>query len=101
MVGIGRPFCIEPNFAKALLPSSLERAPSPEKVLSLGPGPLGPRSFVKRIRELNHFATLAWCWMQMHRMGDNLDPDWSLNSWECLKQYNEIEKELTRQLVRK
>jgi len=101
MIGIGRPFCIEPGFPKALLPGALDRVPSPEKVISIGPGILGPSSFIKRIRELNHFATLAWCWMQMHRMGDNLDPDWTLSSWDCQKEYTEIEKELTRALVRK
>jgi 2,4-dienoyl-CoA reductase-like NADH-dependent reductase (Old Yellow Enzyme family) len=101
LIGLARPFCVQPDFPKAMLQGSLDNAPAIEHSLKLGPGPFGPRSFIRSVRQLNHAAVTAWCWMQMHRLSKNLELDWDLGLYDAMTEYLRLEKAAARDLVRK
>jgi 2,4-dienoyl-CoA reductase-like NADH-dependent reductase (Old Yellow Enzyme family) len=100
MIGLGRPFCVQPDFPKGMLHGSMDSAPSVEQSLKLGPGPFGPKSFIKQVRQLNHAAVTAWCWLQMHRLAKNLELDWELGLYDAMTEYLRLEKSLSRDLIR-
>jgi 2,4-dienoyl-CoA reductase-like NADH-dependent reductase (Old Yellow Enzyme family) len=100
MIGLGRPFCVQPDFPQGMLRGSMDSAPAIERRLEFGPGPLGPKSFIKVVRQLNYAAVTAWCWLQMHRLANNLELDWELGLYDAMTEYSRQEKSLSRELVR-
>jgi 2,4-dienoyl-CoA reductase-like NADH-dependent reductase (Old Yellow Enzyme family) len=100
MIGLARPFCVQTDFPKGLLQSSLDQVPSMENRVRLGPGPLSGKSMFKIIRQLNHVAVMSWCWMQMHRLGKNLEPDWEIGALEAMRDYIRMEEDMTDELIR-
>ena len=71
VVGIGRPFCVDPDFPKALLGNQLDVLPIAETKLKLGNGWLGPASRFKTIRGLNNQGHTAWFYQQILRLANN------------------------------
>lgn len=74
IIGLGRPMCADPRGPRAVLDGGVS-LPRAEDGLRLGPGPFGPASPVKLLRAINGFATQAWYYQQIRRMGAGLDPD--------------------------
>lgn len=68
MVGLARPFCVDPGFPSKLFGGTLEEAPQGERDLVLGKGWLGPRSPSKTIRALNNQGQVGWFYQQILRM---------------------------------
>jgi tRNA-dihydrouridine synthase len=68
MIGLARPFCVDPDFPRHLLDGTLTEAPQGERGLVLGKGWLGPRSPVKTIRALNNQGQVAWFYQQILRL---------------------------------
>lgn len=79
LIGLGRPMCADPLAPRALLAGHAAPLPRAEDRLRLGPGPFGPASPVKILRAVNGFATQAWYYQQIRRMGAGLDPDPNLS----------------------
>jgi 2,4-dienoyl-CoA reductase-like NADH-dependent reductase (Old Yellow Enzyme family) len=68
VIGIGRPFCVEPDLPKRILSGSDQALPTPERKLRLGPGPLSRASSARSIRTLNAGAEVAWFYRQRFRV---------------------------------
>ena len=68
LIGIARPFCVDPTFPHKLLSGETDTAPCGEKGLLLGKGWLGPRSRFSAIRALNNQGQVAWFYQQILRL---------------------------------
>lgn len=83
VVGIGRPFCVEPDLANRLLAGSDDPLPAPEKNLRLGPGVLGRASGVRSIRTLNNAAEVSFFYRQIIEMSEGREPTVPLGAWQA------------------
>jgi 2,4-dienoyl-CoA reductase-like NADH-dependent reductase (Old Yellow Enzyme family) len=83
VVGIGRPFCIEPDLANRVLEGSGEPLPTPEKEIRLGPGFLGRGSSSRSIRTLNAGAEVAFFYRQIIEMSEGREPNVPLGAWQA------------------
>jgi len=84
VVGIARPFCVNPGLAKEILAGSSEPLPTPEKSLRLGPGILGRASSVHTIRTLNGQAEVAWFYRQIVELSEGREPILTLGAWPAM-----------------
>ena len=84
VVGIARPFCVDPALARKLLAGSSEPLPTPEQSLRLGPGVLGRASAVRTIRTLNGQAEVAWFYRQIVELSEGREPVLSLGAWSAM-----------------
>ena len=83
VVGMGRPFCVEPDLANRLLQGSDEALPTPEKDLRLGPGILGRGSPIRSVRTLSGGAEVAFFYRQIIEMSEGRDPNVPLGAWSA------------------
>lgn len=74
LIGIARPFCIDPAFPRKLFDGELTEAPQGEQGLVLGKGWLGPRSRLKAIRGINNQGQAAWFYQQILRLARGQAP---------------------------
>jgi 2,4-dienoyl-CoA reductase-like NADH-dependent reductase (Old Yellow Enzyme family) len=100
MVGLGRPLCVDPNFAARILSGELQHAPDVEEGMRIGPGILGPNSSIKAIKAINGFARIGWYYEQIYRLADGLEPDVSMSALQALLSYDRTEKTKARELSR-
>lgn len=84
VIGVGRPFCVEPDLARKLLAGSNEALPAPEKSIRLGPGWLGRASSIRSIRTLNGQAEVAWFYRQIIELSEGGEPNVPLGAWSAL-----------------
>jgi 2,4-dienoyl-CoA reductase-like NADH-dependent reductase (Old Yellow Enzyme family) len=84
LIGIARPFCVAPDFARELLAGGLEALPMPEKEIRLGPGFFGRASSSRSMRTLNGQAEVAWFYRQIIAMSEGREPDLSVGTWSSL-----------------
>jgi len=75
MIGIARPFCVDPDFPKKMLAHQLDALPVNEDHLKLGSGYWGPNSSSGYLRGLNNFAHAGWYYHQIEQMAVGLAPD--------------------------
>ncbi|MFT4998977.1 MAG: 2,4-dienoyl-CoA reductase-like NADH-dependent reductase (Old Yellow Enzyme family) [Chitinophagales bacterium] len=71
VVGIGRPFCVNPEFPIKFFDGTAVTAPQGERGLVLGKGWLGPRSPVKLIRAINNQGQVGWFYQQIINIANN------------------------------
>jgi 2,4-dienoyl-CoA reductase-like NADH-dependent reductase (Old Yellow Enzyme family) len=69
MLGVARPFCLDPDFPKRMFTGQMDRLPVPEDKLVLGSGHWGPNSASNSMRTLNNLCQAAWYYRQIERMG--------------------------------
>lgn len=74
LLGIARPFCVEPDFPRRLLDGGRDALPSPEHRLRLAPGRWGPDAPAATWRALNAQAATAWFYEQIVRLGNGEEP---------------------------
>lgn len=72
LVGIGRPFCVDPDIAGKLLRGEADQVPSPEASLEV-------------------FYVLPWCNVQIDRMANGLEPDLTLSGEGAVEQFKSLE----------
>lgn len=65
IVGLARPFCVDPAFPNKMMAGQCHEAPQGEKGLVLGKGWLGPRSPIKLIRAINNQGQVGWFYRQI------------------------------------
>src|SRR5260221_14742726 len=83
LIGIGRPLIADPSIARQLIAGEVEKAPTPEASLEV-------------------FHLLPWCYMQIERMGDGLEPDLNLSGQAAAEQFVVLETTyMTRLLERR
>ena len=97
VIGIARPFCIDPDIANKLLNSNVSETPTLEKTMQLGPGWLGLNSPFSVIKGINGWGQQAfWC-LNLIRMGEDSDPDLNLGIFKAFRDYQKNEKNAAKQ----
>ena len=79
MIGLARPFCLDPDFPARMRAGQLQRLPIPEDKLILGRGYWGPKSPSTQMRLLNGLGQAGWYYHQIERLaaGQSPQPDLS------------------------
>lgn len=84
VIGIARPFCVDPDLPRKILGGSSDALPTPEKSLRLGPGILGRTSSIHTMRTLNGQAEVAWFYRQILELSEGREPVLSLGAWPAM-----------------
>ena len=96
VIGIARPFCIDPQIANKLLNKDISETPTLEKTMQVGPGLLGLNSPFSMIKGINGWGQQAfWC-LNLIRMGEDLDPNLDLGVFKAFLQYQRNEKDAAK-----
>ena len=96
VIGIARPFCIDPQIANKLLSKDISETPTLEKTMQVGPGVLGLNSSFSMIKGINGWGQQAfWC-LNLIRMGEDLDPNLNLGVFKAFLQYQRNEKDAAK-----
>lgn len=99
MIGIARPFCLDPDFPARMLAGGLDALPVPEDRLVLGKGYWGPNSRSSNMRAFNNQAQAGWYYHQIERLGAGLAPQPELSPWRAL--LGHFGKDFARAMARK
>jgi hypothetical protein len=81
MIGLARPFCLEPEFPARMLAGQLNRLPVSEDALVLGRGYLGPNSPSNAMRSLNNLCQAGWYYRQIELLAAGRMPRTGLSPW--------------------
>lgn len=71
--GVARPLCVDPATPAKLIRGELDKAPSWEKTLRIGPGIFGPASSIDLFKALNGFSVMAFFYENIFRLADGLE----------------------------
>jgi 2,4-dienoyl-CoA reductase-like NADH-dependent reductase (Old Yellow Enzyme family) len=101
VLGLARPFCLDPQFPARLLSGALQRLPSAEARLALGAGRWGPASDSTTVRAANHLAQAAWYYFQIKRLAAGLPIVPGLGARQALLMHlaGDADRALRRKLV--
>lgn len=101
MIGLARPFCLDPDLPKRMLFDHLERLPVPEDKLVLGRGYWGPNSTSSAMRSLNNQCQAGWYYHQIERLGEGQSPQPDISPGKALLLHfkNDIVRALRRKLA--
>lgn len=99
MIGLARPFCLDPDFPKRLLARQLTHLPVAEDRLVLGKGFWGPNSSSPSMRTLNNQCQAGWYYRQIERLASGKLPDETLSPWWALLSH--LGKDFVRAMKRK
>jgi len=100
VVGLARPYCVDPHCGAKLLSGQAQAVPAPERSLRIGPGPLGPASPFAMLRALNGWGQQGWFCLQILRMADGKDPDLRLGVFRAFQVYQKNEAATAAALAR-
>lgn len=84
MIGIARPFCLDPDFPQRMFSGQLSALPVPEDKLVLGRGYWGPNSSSDSWRALNNQCQAGWYYAQIERLAAGRPPQTALSPWRAL-----------------
>ena len=99
LIGLARPFCLDPDFPARMMAGQLQRLPVPEDRLVLGRGWWGPTSPSAVVRGLNNMAQGGWYYHQIERLAAGQAPEPDLSPWRAMLAH--FAKDLGRALRRK
>jgi 2,4-dienoyl-CoA reductase-like NADH-dependent reductase (Old Yellow Enzyme family) len=99
MIGVARPFCLDPDFPARMFAGQLQRLPVPEDRLVLGRGYWGPNSPSASLRALNNLAQASWYYHQIERLAAADAPQPGLSPLRAMLAH--LGKDLGRALRRK
>ena len=99
MVGLARPFCLDPDFPARMLSGRLQKLPVPEDQLVLGSGFWGPNSRSGAVRGLNNLCQGGWYYHQIERLAAGAPPQPGLTPLRAL--LGHLVKDFARALRRK
>ena len=100
VIGIARPYCVEPDLGALLTSGAVDAAVQWEDKIRLGPGFLGPNSRIGLIKALHAFGVQGWFCLQLLRMGAGEDPDTKIGLLKALRLYQANESAAAAALVR-
>lgn len=84
LIGLARPFCLNPDFPHQMMAGTLASLPIPAGGLALGRGHWGPHSASAQWRGLNNQAQAAWYYRQIERLASGYAPDPALSPLRAL-----------------
>ena len=101
MIGLARPFCLDPDFPRRLMSGTLAALPVPEDRLVLGNGYWGPNSRSDALRALNGLSQAGWYYHQIERLGAGLAPEPTLSPRRALPVHfrNDFRRAVARKLA--
>jgi 2,4-dienoyl-CoA reductase-like NADH-dependent reductase (Old Yellow Enzyme family) len=99
MIGLARPFCLDPAFPRRMLAGDLPALPIPDDRLVLGRGFWGPNSRSRHMQGLNNQCQAGWYYHQIERLGAGLAPRTGLSPWRAL--LGHLGKDFGRAMARK
>lgn len=97
VIGLARPLCVAPDGPAKLLSGTMERLPSPEDNIRLGPGVFSPQSSIDTLRAFNSQAGTAWFYEQIYLLKDGKEPDYTINGRQALARHFLHEAKKARQ----
>jgi 2,4-dienoyl-CoA reductase-like NADH-dependent reductase (Old Yellow Enzyme family) len=68
MLGVARPFCLDPEFPNRMFAGQMDRLPVPEDKLVLGKGYWGPNSPSSSMRTVNNLCQAGWYYRQIEQL---------------------------------
>ena len=74
LIGLARPFCLDPDFPARMLAGHLQRLPVAEDGLVLGRGYWRPNSRSNAMRALNALSQAGWYYHQIERLAAGQSP---------------------------
>lgn len=98
-IGIGRPFCINPNFPNEMFNNTLEQLPTHENNLVLGTGFWGPNSSSKSLQALNNQSQAGWYYHQIEQLAEGKSSNEAFSPRKAL--FGHLTKDANRTLKRK
>jgi 2,4-dienoyl-CoA reductase-like NADH-dependent reductase (Old Yellow Enzyme family) len=99
MIGIARPFCLDPDFPNRMMSGATTALPVPEDKLVLGKGYWGPNSPSGSMRSLNNLSQAGWYYRQIELLADGRAPQPQLSPlWALL---THLGKDFKRAMARK
>jgi 2,4-dienoyl-CoA reductase-like NADH-dependent reductase (Old Yellow Enzyme family) len=99
LIGLARPLILAPDAPRQLVSGAMASLPSPERILSLGPGPLSRGAPHPLVRMLNGLGIQAWFYQQILRLGRGQDPDPAMPLWLALLRHQARETSMARALA--
>lgn len=99
MIGLARPFCLEPDFPARMLADQMDRLPVSEDQLVLGRGYWGPNSPSNTWRSLNNLCQAGWYYRQIELMAAGESPQTTLSPWWAMLAH--LGKDMGRAILRK
>jgi hypothetical protein len=99
MIGLARPFCLDPDFPRRLMSGALAALPVPEDHLILGKGYWGPNSRSDALRALNGLSQAGWYYYQIELLGAGLAPEPTLSLRRALLTH--FRNDFSRAMARK
>lgn len=100
MVGLGRPFCTDPDIAERLLSGETVQIRDCSDDIRIGKGLLSPTSPISFLRDLNAWGELGWYYEQIYRLADGADPDFDLSGFRALLAFDKTEAAAAKAVVR-
>jgi len=92
VIGLARPLCADLDACAKLIAGTVEEIPSPERMLKLDRATLGPDSSDIELKMMQSYGPVSWCYLQILRMGEGLEPDLTLTALEALAGYDASER---------
>jgi len=99
MIGLARPFCLDPDFPARMFAGQLDRLPVPEDQLVLGRGYWGPNSPSSGMRSLNNLCQAGWYYRQIERLAAGQAPQPGLSPLQAMLTH--LGKDMARGIRRK
>ncbi len=99
MIGLGRPFCVDPEIASKLLSGEINTIDDRAETTRIGRGLLSPTSPIGFLRDLNAWGELGWYYEQIYRIADGKDPDFLLSGFKALLAYDKTESATAKALT--
>ena len=100
IIGLGRPFCTDPEVANKLLAGTVDRIDAYElskKLAADAPIPDGPPELRHQIES---FGLLGWFCLQNIYLGQGLEPDTEMSVWDAYNRYGENEARTAARMIR-
>lgn len=91
VIGLGRPLCADPDSCNGLLSGEQQVAPTVETDYFLERAALDPGIGNAAFRKTESFAQVAWCELQIVRLGDGLEPDLTMKLHDAIAQHQVYE----------
>ena len=92
LIGLARPLCADLDACVKLLAGAADEILSPERMLKLDRATLGPGSSDIELKMMQSYGPVAWCYLQILRLGEGEEPDLSLTALEALAGYDASER---------
>jgi len=92
VIGLARPLCADVDACAKLIAGTLEEIMSPERMLKLDRATLGPGLSDMELKMMQSYGPVAWCYLQILRLGEGQEPDLTLTALEALAGYDASER---------